>query len=1696
MDKQSAKSQGSGSEIQGSRKKEPQKGLCPTPSRAHSGGKVNETSARGGTIIRPRAFGGFSVGLSSPCAPPAGVLLRSNPRRAAVPNVPGSQNTSQSPQAGSATQAVMRQLTALHIGDILGTSQPPTSPPGVVFGADDKPTVHPASSGQADTPPPSSSLGPAAPLRPIASCVACAQVFTTPAAYASHLKSAKHLLLAPPLPAVGQSQPKRQGGRNGGAALKGSGQPRAPAPPSLPAPSQSDAAQSPTLPSVAPPPQKKAKRSFSLGFRKLVSFPKLITEEPTPSTSTASPPPTVESIVEQRILDWDALLQSTKLEGRATLARLPSTNPSERWEAQVALYKTFQTWPRKMSTLPQWFFHYGTSLAPTLSKDSFFEWPDLNLPELLSYQSGITSINPAVRTAEATIRQMLACAPLPCRLLTYWGSKEAPLLSKEAFVHGMREHRCPYCMERTSADDHPNPQVINIIHLLSPFLFDLAGNSTATESAVAPSYLRTTFCGSEVTLKGGFLPVWLMYVRLLAIQATDSGLPSDYGSVGLSGDYKVVTNSIVTQLAGFANGFLIKTKRELAVNAPLLFPDLSTLPALRSSFSGLLESKAKASAEGVDAERMRHLEEKAASAELLLTDQLQRLDALSQEAVPNFGDFSSKLAAFYDYTRTQDAALSELQENIHATELTVPVSNKLRARFETAKRENTARIHFLRTKLHSAADELTALIDLIPSAKGAPALSHQHDPKRVKGLDPELQNLAYFSAAMASAKSKLRDLLLEGQSQLLDEDDWVDPSEDVKKRGAGGRSFYGRFTAPIVPGCPKTTYTERSGRETLAGPSTTYVSASTIYTPKEAGVSVKHSAAARACALISQWKAEPHRIRGLIAASHSNHPMLMALREAVTNEFQTSGSSLLRLIDGLRRALLRDVSLGAEARESVQARRQAILSLVERKNSSLLLTGDITPEAVRAYGGEALSLPFYNSLESILNHSPQAFSRSMKAWNKWMHSINGNIFSPHEVNWHPNAASKVTISNTDVTASREDRILPEASFSSRARPDWERYLQDADRLMDIYYPCEDRIYELSPQFRACVTAGRDFFAGDSAASAWGRMARTTPERAGILTLVPSFESGVKRAGSWANYAALRIALLRSNLGHTLNLIQPQGAADNTRVRVIRLHRIAFNYRVVVCNPMEMARFTQQGEVSVGHWTHELDEQVASYVHAGVANNALDSHDRDLLTALFNVALVDIDVTFPDSPNTLSHQILPRLHFNTAARRPSLVLIRVVVGRPDGPSISLHAVAEADINMSAFLNTHAMDFLSTSSDPIATPVTNQTDLFGFVASTCGITTDGGSLGLVDRADQGDSGPVWDCWPDCGFYYHALVEMGLLVKSDEQSTGNPGYSPPLAHISVDAFFEQLKGRIATLREVWDSYQCKLADGPNDAVLSGARGDLHLPALMSKSSFISSQFGTPGLSFYKYVMDHQAQFADCTDLTRTVVLHRWDAGDPMLSPPSVHISADKVTLGIGQEARVMINNLDNLNGAKAGNNYDAVITDDRYVFYDDAGHVIPRAQVFAPSRMCHKDAQGHVVADEERFVFHLSNGLPNGYIGLVKKQVALRVPILKKGSLQRIYFEEQTVAPGLYPNAVELVALTPADLQKMSVFCKPGPPMLANRSAFPDAGVAQPEQAVLAPAQALPPPPAALAPEPAHPQPVDQIVPNLVDQQPPAQ
>ncbi|QJD26159.1 hypothetical protein [Schistocephalus solidus toti-like virus 3] len=1389
-------------------------------------------------------------------------------------------------------------------------------------------------------------------------------------------------------------------------------------------PPLSSEARPPTDEPPAPKPLQPTQQGTLLVLRQMKGWCADLSPEESGDAETTNAVPgsaSDDSTSRQDELAWDQILLDCKDLFSSSAYKLPDVPLATRLSKAKAAYDA-ATPLREMGTIAiNWLFHYAVKEAPTLQAASQLRFPPPDSEACQRLTPALLMHSDLAEEVPSMLKTLLEEAPQACKNAGYWSLYSQSGLGSYDFIDALRAHRCPLCGEITSDDSYPRPHAVNMVHILTPFLLSAPEHHPMAETATPPPYTRTTFMGREVNIKGGLLLPWLFYVRLLAAPIIAHPKYCDFSEFGLASGACRTAKTPLDCVVAIATAFVSMVKTDLLRHAPTFYPSLDSMlapPGVASVVDiGHRLNKAHT------LRQVQTLQECLTTAEIALCDRIQQKLSISEASTTPVlpAAAHARLAELIDFCSTEEEDVERVLKDVTNLDIPQKVSAKRRAIFEAKRLKYIRSLEAVRQRLRDAREELDSASKLLYIAAETKALPYKYSPERINALTPELQNMAYISAALASKSSALHQLLDEGANWANLPEDWSDQAVvTAARRPAAGRSIQARLVEGVVHPSPP--------EPPIRIPPDPGISPDDLARLPEAA---RHDRVARAAYLVDLWKDQPYRIRGLIAAAWHNAPFLSALQSAVKHTLDGRAGSLLRMIACVRRALLRDMGALSDTAMDLAARRQAILSLSERKNSNLLLGGDITPEAVRAYSGGAVSRAYCATLSAILDQSPARFEVSMREWNKLMHAINGNINLRHKVNWTPNTMAKVAVGSTNNILSRRRMLAPEGSLAQRKRATPNNHVVAGEDRVDMLGACDDRTFTLAPALAASATVSRDFFSADAASAGWSRLARSTIERVAILALIPTFESGLQRCGSGANYALLRLAVLAQHDTTPLNLYQRGNLPRVPYTRQLAITSLSFSYRVISLSVTSYVQAVVAGGVTVGALRHVFGPLTLAYVAGGAVDAIRNSKERRLLQAVFNAYLVDITASYPDSPTAHAVDILPRIHYTVAGPegRMQFILLRVELDRAGDPQLEDHLYVGGDLPVSELLNTQAPRILSTSADVTSTPVTNQANLLGLVATNTGVTTSGGVMGIINY-DAPDNMPKWDFVPDCGHYLNALVTMGVLQKNDDPSQTNPGFERPVEHLSVTGFTNLLRESIAKLREVWDSYQTALADQDGDQVLTGSEADITALKVVTKAGFISSIFATPGVSYLLFAHARPDHFDDCTDLTRVTLVTRWGGGDPMESTPPIFPINLKFTTFLGPQATAAVGDFDNLKLALKANSIDAAITDLLYEFYSENGVPIPRVDAFAASSMAVliRDRQED---GPERLVFVYRNNIQQGQLAILYKNNPLRAPLESHGALARIFFEPVGLVPGEFPVGGALVALTPELLAGIPVF-----------------------------------------------------------------
>nr|WNK88916.1 hypothetical protein [Molussus totiviridae 1] len=116
----------------------------------------------------------------------------------------------------------------------------------------------------------------------------------------------------------------------------------------------------------------------------------------------------------------------------------------------------------------------------------------------------------------------------------------------------------------------------------------------------------------------------------------------------------------------------------------------------------------------------------------------------------------------------------------------------------------------------------------------------------------------------------------------------------------------------------------------------------------------------------------------------------------------------------------------------------------------------------------------------------------------------------------------------------------------------------------------------------------------------------------------------------------------------------------------------------------------------------------------------------------------------------------------------------------------------------------------------------------------------------------------------------------------------------------------------------------------------------AVHSKLGLMAQCGGLPLMSLFTALLSDPLA-SDSGNRTRELWLSRWECEDVIDHLPNMVIEANFFYLNCGPSQLCRIDMVENLQKVLAGHNFDAAITDGRWVFYDPSGNLVNRQDYF---------------------------------------------------------------------------------------------------------------------------------------------------------
>nr|WNK88914.1 hypothetical protein [Molussus totiviridae 1] len=472
----------------------------------------------------------------------------------------------------------------------------------------------------------------------------------------------------------------------------------------------------------------------------------------------------------------------------------------------------------------------------------------------------------------------------------------------------------------------------------------------------------------------------------------------------------------------------------------------------------------------------------------------------------------------------------------------------------------------------------------------------------------------------------------------------------------------------------------------------------------------------------------------------------------------------------------------------------------------------------------------------------------------------------------------------------------------------------------------------------------------------------------IASLIPAFEQPREVSGSFANYAALRIATLMStdDQGWMQYIHQDYGDPYLLSNRTIAALSSAFTLTTVDVTPYQLVKIVRDECFTINQdgqdVTIDLDWNVFSRNASNQVRGLATEVDIDLCRALYNHVLVDISVALGEGQNAKILSFLPRLGYPI---KPHFYYLRVFEGHEGAPLANTVEVEAGIVPISKITNGGALRVLSAAPDLNVASVANQIDLKGLVLA-CTTTSSDTLLGLF----KFDQIPTFDFQADSGLYYNALIDAGLLTKTDLPSQSNRShYSTICNFVSPTGLFQELKQDLALLQQLWDAYQVGLRAQAGEMILLGSYDEYDANAVHSKLGLMAQCGGLPLMSLFTALLSDPLA-SDSGNRTRELWLSRWECEDVIDHLPNMVVEANFFYLNCGPSQLCRIDMVENLQKVLAGHNFDAAITDGRWVFYDPAGNLVNRQDYFMTANSLRQNADGTWTAVQTYLVVKPSN------------------------------------------------------------------------------------------------------------------------------
>nr|WNK88904.1 hypothetical protein [Molussus totiviridae 1] len=1270
---------------------------------------------------------------------------------------------------------------------------------------------------------------------------------------------------------------------------------------------------------------------------------------------------------------------------------------------------------------------------------------------------------------EQAIETLTSWAPKPCGAVRFWAVKSDGAVAPAEFLASFRSPRCPLCNTITACEEDSDHFVsINAIHVFGSYLFDL--HSFDNLDATVGAYYAEKVVGGVSCALYGELGLFVLYYLFLLRRILDSNVAlrlADFCHMKAT----LTSTTIGDCLKVLGTSLLDDLQYQLCMAAPGLVQDTSSASHLQS-----VPSLALASACTRKVEVLSDVKVVGGS----VSENQDYKYRMEENFRSKFGDISSDDTAYASITREVGLALNKMVEVIEQQivecdsaidRLSTPItkemagSKKKAEKFENIRQKHLAKATARKKSLAQRHSEATMLASFATNAIKVPTRRRVHwHVSILKGHGEELQNVIALTAALESMRDSLVDGTIMGPGRMsikrqqrnrysrtwTNKDVW---SGDSSPEDQWDRQDELAFTQPGQQTAITNTSSSSSGRHEQDGTTHSTSTSSQYITWDGFNSRMRGNAAARAREMLARCGGQPHRIRGLIISWIHNAVMTAALDNAIAQEMGQSGRSIRRLLRSLQ-TLLRQQPASSDDADDLSRRLETVAELSRQKYAHLLVNRLVLPEAISRYAEGSVSKLFNMSLSAIFSCDASAVEQMARRWNKYMHSLNGNIDASSSANWRQLSASRILWNNTGTKVEERNILLPEISWLRILPPD-AKVVTPPKAAFPSAAIGYDREWQLSPAMMNIVTSNRDFLGMDQVSAQWARLARGFEQRALVASLIPAFERPREVGGSVANYGALRLAALASTFDEPWVIFDPVPRNNPFLCpsRVIAATRVAFKIHVIDVNLWTYLQIIRTEVISYMEGANPVDVALGSNCVSHCPGNQLDGLTDVAIIAfvqsVWNYELADIEVSLipvAGDGAPIRCEFLPRLRKFPAGKVPEYYYIRVLPGNDSTVQHRVIDVPAGPVALPELTNGGGLRVLSTSADLTVAQVSNQLDLKGLILSSTMTDASGTYFSLIRETKRVYG---WMLDVDCGHYYHVLYTSGILTKTDLPSQSNRSkFCTTIEFVSDVGLYRQLCEDVFSLQQLWDSYQVSILSRAGDLVARGASDEYDASAVCSKMGFLAQCGGLPMISLMQVAGLVGAPFVDGYNRSRTAWLARWCVDDIVSVCPTTYNEANFFYLGLSPSSLCEIGDLNNLMTELKANSFDAAITDPRWVFYTPSGQLIERQMAFNAAQYLAQAADGSWALLNE-FILIQPTNLRGGLLGTTKKALPLDQAVKGK-HLVRWSLGKSSWGLRQFPLARAPALFTPADKMTIQGFRLEASPAQSTPPASTDVDV----------------------------------------------